>query len=231
MDDGASRKVIKLLIYNALITENKFNSILNYKGRYFEDYLEKAINLEEDDILRKKIRMNSYSFNYIYTLLCNSITFKYQATHQCRNQRFIPLKKQLCVFLYFISRNYQYDDIAHLFGLSDGSLVSLIIEKVAIAIVEYKNDFIKWHTDESKVKQLSKAKEYGFDDCIALVDGVVNKITSFDKRYTASWNTRKCHYGIVSLVICDIFGRILWVSTGNCDLTMILEYGNETFCR
>ena len=55
---------------------------------------------------------------------------------------------------------------------------------------------------------LSTAGKYGFDGCIALADGVVNDITSFDK-VTASWPIRKQKYGIVSLVLCNLQNRIL----------------------
>ena len=63
---------------------------------------------------------------------------------------------------------------------------------------------------------LDQAREYGFANCIALCDGVVNEVTSFDRVYTSSWTTRKHDYGIVSLVMCDLNDRILWYSTGNC---------------
>ena len=93
--------------------------------------------------------------------------------------------------LSFFSRNYQYNYISDLFGISGGNVVGAIIDRVATSIVYYKDHFIKWHGSASKVAMLEKASEFGFPNCIALADGVLNTVTSFDKQFAASWTTRK----------------------------------------
>ena len=65
---------------------------------------------------------------------------------------------QICVFLYFVSRNYYYDNITDLFSLSGGNVVSTIVHQVAHDIQHYKDIFIKWHYTSSTIKMLQKTR-------------------------------------------------------------------------
>ena len=115
---------------------------LKYKGTYYEDFLAKAIKTGNNVVLMKKLRVKKESFDYINQLMTNSIAFTYFRNSNLKSDRFVPIEKQVCVYLYFISRNYQYDDIAELFGLSGASMVCQIIDRASRALVEYKDNFI-----------------------------------------------------------------------------------------
>ena len=212
------RKKKKLLSLLLLLykEQNQKKMSSRYFGRFYEDFLENVIDQGNDAVLRKKLRVSCKAFNHILHLLTQSPQFRTWKHRNLKSAVFVLIAKQLCIYLYFISRNMNYDSLADLFGISSTGTICTIINRVADAIVEYKSLYIKWHNEESKQQMLSNASGYGFEDCIALVDGVVNDITSFDKVFTASWTTRKQKYGIVSLVMCDLQDRILFYSTGNC---------------
>ncbi len=204
----------QLLLWNEKRIQKKSTS--RYYGKFFEDFLIHVIEKNDDKILRRKLRLNCKAFNHLLHLLTESTQFKTWKSRNLQNQTFVTISKQLCIYLYFISRNMSYDSLADLFGVGSTGTISTIIKRVADAILEFKNIYIRWHSDSSKADMLSTAASYGFDGCIALADGVVNDITSFEKVFTASWTTRKQKYGIVSLVLCDLQDRILFYSSGNC---------------
>ena len=177
---------------------------LKYCGTYYESFIKRLIDDNNDTLLKKKIRICSATFHYLVRLVRDAPQFAYWNNNNLKSSRFTSVEKQVCIFLYFVSRNYHYDDIADLFGLSGGNVVSTIVDRVASAIKHYKNQFIKWHNTASKIRMLEKAATFGFPNCIALADGVINTVTSFDKQYAASWTTRKKNYGICTLVLCDL---------------------------
>ena len=187
-----------------------------HQGRFYEDYLKPLIDNKEGKVLKRKLRVSIRTFKYLELLLYNSTAFEHWKKCNLKSSKFIAISKQLSIFLYFISRNYQYEDIADMFGIQSSSTISEIVNRCANGIHQYKSQFINWHDEESKQKMLTTAAGYGFPNCVALVDGVVNTITSFDSKFTASWSTSKKHYGIVSLVMCDLHDKILFYSTGNC---------------
>ena len=204
--------ILELLEKRRLLKEKR----TKYVGRFYEDFLEPMITNKNDKQLKKKLRVTSKSFNYITDLVYRSNTFSFWQEKNTKNTYYVPVAKQVALFLYFLSRNNFYDDIADYFGLGGSNTVSIIIERVSKAIIEYKSVFIKGHTEETKRQMLLDANDRGFTHCIGIIDGVVNTITNFDKEFPHSWTTRKSVYAIVSMVICDIRGNILWYSTGHC---------------
>ena len=165
----------------------------------------------------------------ILSLIQVSDEFAYLQKKYFKNDRYCSIEKQLAVFLYFISRNYMYSDISDLFGFGGSSTVSNIIDRVANSFLELRQDFIRWHSIESQERMLKQSSEYGFDNCIAICDEVVNYITSFDKVYTSSWTTIKNQYGIVSLVMCDPNDNM--TAQGVVEVEMTLKYGKMMFCQ
>ena len=195
---------------------NELENSCKFKGTYFEHFLVPIIATNNNKMLRRKLRVTIRSFKYIVALLKESNAFRFWKTHNTDNPKYHSVEKQTALFLFFLSRNYLYHDISDVFGLGSASVVCTILERVSQGILEYKMVYINGHSDESMTEQLENANHYGFTNCIGIIDGVVNKITSFDKVYTHSWTTRKSIYGMVSMVICDTLGRIVWYSTGIC---------------
>ena len=131
-------------------------------------------------MLRKKLRVGVKSFKYIVALLLESHAFQFWK-HQNVQQKYISIDKQVAIFPYFVSRNYLYHDIADIFGVGGANTVCKILERVSSSPLEFKSVYNKGHTDVSKQEMLENANHYGFINCIGIIDGLVNQITSFDK--------------------------------------------------
>ena len=149
--------------------------------------------------------MTTRSFNFIVGLLKESQAFNYWKNHQLKSPSYISVEKQTCIFLYFLSKNIFYSDLADYFGVAGSGAISQILDRVAKGLLEYKSVYINGHADASKRQMLLDANSRGFTHY---------KITGFDKEFPHSWTTRKSIYGMVSMVICDIRDKIFWYSTG-----------------
>ena len=205
-----------LLALLVLLHSQRTERYSKVKGRLYEDFIEPMVKANDNRLLKRKLRVTVRSFKYIVALLKESEAFRFWRDHNTDNPKYISVEKQAAVFLYFLSRNYFYHDLADYFGLGGSNTISMILGRVADGLLEFKNVFIKGHTTSTKTEMLREAHVRGFSNCIGIIDGVVNNITSFDKQFPHSWTTRKSVYAMVSMVICDIRGRILWYSTGNC---------------
>lgn len=108
----------------------------------------------------------------------------------------IPLDKKVHIFLWLLTSDYSYNEVALLFGLHKAS-VSYIFHKMALLIAEQRYHFISWPSiEEQHVTRIKVNSKYKIPNCVGFID-----TCQFNLR---AKNSKKSKHDTVLLqAVCD----------------------------
>ena len=201
-EDTVSRRYLKSRTCRDRTTKFDLDNCLSSDSKYYTD-----------DEFVAEFRMLRSNFLVVLDAIKNNIVF--QSPRKKKKQRRVEL--QLLVFLYRLGKKGSdaYNvKISNYFGIGQGT-VSLYCRRVEKAILDLKSDIVVWPSDEDKELMKARIKiEYGFQNCIGLIDGTLIELECRPSRYGDSYFCRKSSYAINVQVICDVKRNIIYYYGG-----------------
>ncbi|XP_038207929.1 protein ANTAGONIST OF LIKE HETEROCHROMATIN PROTEIN 1-like [Zerene cesonia] len=90
----------------------------------------------------------------------------------------IPLDKKVHIFLWLLTSDSSFNDVAKLFSLHKSS-VSYIFHEIATLLSEQRYHFINWPSlEEQHVTRIKVNSRYGFPNCVGFIDACRLKVGS-----------------------------------------------------
>lgn len=170
--------------------------------------------LEDYESTRKHFRLSPAEFWRLVELVGRYPVFHHGAlTPKPQVHPYI----QLAVFLYRLSHGTSYTGLEHVFKLSHGSAVHYC-RRAATALAGLLPQVVVWPSPEERSKHARIVRElWGLPDCVGFIDGVhviLDKAPAMGKDRSSRYFTRKGHYGLFMLAVCDVNKRFTYVHFG-----------------
>lgn len=168
---------------------------------------------EVDDLrFRSLLRVSRVAFGMILAAIADDDVFKNRSPFAQR-----PIEVQLMVSLRRFGcygNGASYKSIAHLFGISEGS-VHTFTKRVVSALCRIKDKHVIWPSEPEKEQHKRRVlRDFGFPDCIGIVDGTHLNLDLKPVVEGEAYFSRKSRYGISSMVVCTVDFRIIYTCTG-----------------
>ena len=173
---------------------------------------ENSTRFNEEEFLQH-FRMSRSGFKSLMNVIKDDDVFQ----NKRGKMKKAPVSHHLLVFLYRVGRDGSSASdsaIATFFGIGKGS-VKNYIRRVTKALINVRDEFIKWPSGEEKDKLKTRIKvNYGFQKCIGIIDGTLVILDKRPTLYGDSYFCRKQCYAINVQVICDDKGKITYFYGG-----------------
>ena len=221
LDDVRFLEDVNDLVLNDVISDISKRRYLfrpiNYRNRrttfYWKDCLDdNSVRFSEVEFLAH-FRMSRSAFWVIHDLIKYHEVFLQQNNHR---QQY-PVELQLLVFLKRLgSEGVEGNNtkVASFFGIGKGS-VDNYVNRVRKAVLSMKADIIRWPDAEERARIKKEIKiNYGFQQCIGIIDGTIIVLCQKPSYYGESYFCRKQCYAVNVQVVCDHKGRIIYLVGG-----------------
>jgi len=218
-DDGSSAEdedEMDLRLYAMYIyrRDSRYISRINYRdahSNYWKRYINPTITY--DDEFKLLFRMTRSNFEELLLLIRNHTVFSVGATG--RPQK--PIVLQLMIFLYYLGMSgdgAKFEIVGQKFHVSKGTVRSSF-NRVLMAVLSLKDDFIKWPTaEERELIGTTHLGLCGFPRCVGAIDGTYICLAQRPTWCGHDFFTRKSTYAVQALIICDHDARINYVYSG-----------------
>ncbi|XP_055353546.1 putative nuclease HARBI1 [Paramacrobiotus metropolitanus] len=175
------------------------------------DWMEK-LGVASDTTYRAEVRVTREGFKRIYDLICGHRVFQNESTNIQR-----PVDFQLAIALYrfgHYGNGASFNHMSFNMGLSCGA-IELYTTHVITALLSLMPQFVQW-PDRNEKRKIKRRffQEYGFENCVGLVDGTLVVLDSCPSMKGADYFSRKNCYGLSAMVVSDDKKRILHAFTG-----------------
>ena len=158
-------------------------------------------------------RMNRNSYHILLSLLEHKETF-YTVS---KGRKQLPIPLQLLIFLRRIGSEgteASYTKLAVFFGIGAGT-VSVVVRRVQNAFLEHYDELVSWPSLEGKNLMKEQIKvEYGFQNCIGIIDGTIIILDEKPLKYGESYYCRKNCYSLNVQVVCNHECKIQYLYGG-----------------
>ena len=158
-------------------------------------------------------RMNRSSYHILLSLLEHKETF-YTVS---KGRKQLPIPLQLLIFLRRIGSEgteASYTKLAVFFGIGAGT-VSVVVRRVQNAFLEHYDELVSWPSLEGKSLMKEQIKvEYGFQNCIGIIDGTIIIMDEKPLKYGESYYCRKNCYSLNVQVVCNHECKIQYLYGG-----------------
>jgi hypothetical protein len=168
-------------------------------------------------ITSNKLYLNEYEFLGHFRMTKQCFTrLLYYINSNCSND--LQLREiELLVALKFLG-NSGNDSSAYkhavFFGLGMGSIYNYS-EKLISTLLQLKERLLCWPClEERQLISERNERRFGFPGCIGIIDGTLFPLNSKPTVCGEDYFTRKGHYAVHSLVICDDNTRIRYLTLG-----------------
>ena len=159
-----------------------------------------------------EFRMSKPMFEELYYMLKDKKAFDFKCRREC-----LPIQLHLMVYLSFIGSNGNNCTALRLgrkFGIASGSVLNLI-ERTVSAILEYKNEVLRWPDEEERNEIAEHVyNRAGFVNCVGVIDGTHFPLEFKPTLKGEEYYTRKGNYAVHGLIVSDHLARIRWIKVG-----------------
>ncbi|XP_047510358.1 protein ANTAGONIST OF LIKE HETEROCHROMATIN PROTEIN 1-like [Pieris napi] len=163
---------------NEIIMKEDANQIIRTENREFvrRSLSYSSKNFYEDIVVKYTDEDYAEKFKMKKTTIQALINHLREYIKPCSSV--IPLDKKVHIFLWLLTSDSSYSDVAELFGMHKSS-VSYIFHELATLLSEQKYHFINWPSlEEQHVTRIKVNSRFGFPNCVGFIDACRLRVRS-----------------------------------------------------